>query len=552
MTTNWEDVFFQDLLNDVNLNNPSTLAINSPKISLNLEQFEAVNIIANPTKGVPQTARNRKKVRQTVGNVPNEQVRNFVDLGPLFDISKKIVASFILIGPPGTGKTYVICIGSMLRVFNPENRITHLFIATFSNAGAYRIYQKFGDIAQALNAPNYFQRIKLVQSRDAQKTVAFSRLLSMISLSPDDFVIPNKRPYGTMEKDEWKDHLKEIYIFVGTSDSLGILATDSSSTVPIHAVIYDEASQLTVPQFFQVLPKKTPDSICVVGDDKQLPPVATLEALGVSALSYLQGRPEYQNIPVPLSQIKELTKQYRMHPSIAQLTQNILQSKRIVIPDGKTTLPGYTLPLPFQVPNTALFQSFDPTTQQTLKEILDPDHAVVVIDTSNLIDANDVTIGTSRENRTEAEIAIAINKSLLLCYKKLKQDDIILTSPYAAQVSIFNKQRINAGTVHQYQGQEAQAVIYSLTFATPGQKSDFFSKLNLMYVGLSRAEKKLIIIGNQAAMSSSNKGIQLVRQAIFRYKYQPNISPGYPSYPTDPSVQICVDQQFFTDIKQLI
>lgn len=517
-----------------------------PDLLFNKKQKKAVNYIADPTDQVPQRVTDTQPYTR-VDAFPPEQIKTFRDPGPDFDRSQQVIASTLIIGPPGTGKTHIICSGCILRILESSNlerpRPKRVFIATFSNAGAYRIYEKFHEIASKCDALDFHERIKLVQSRFAQEKIAYDNLMRRLSLDPDEFTISNRV--------DDQDLLNHILIYVGTADSLSILSSNRPRPT-VHGVVFDEASQLTVPQFFQVIPDHTIESICVVGDDAQLPPVSTLAPLGISALSYLQGINAYQNSPIPESRRIKLRRQYRMHPTIAQLTQGLVRTRREVIPDGATIQPDYMLPTADYKPSN-LPTSLNQESLNILREILCPEHPLVIIDTSKIPQAVDERVGRSRKNPIEAQIAIGIHTALKLTYPTLSDEDIILTSPYRQQVNIFQNLRVRTGTVHQYQGQEALIVIYSLTFAREGTKSDFFSQLELMYVGLSRAQRKLIILGNKDAMDNPDESIQKVKNSIFDFQY---ISTGkhYPNYKPDPVCKLRnkINVSFLNDIITLL
>ena len=539
----WE----QRLFDYVNRNvNPTQNLINftTPlELPFNPTQQGAVNSIFYPVDDVPQTTSDRRP-HPRIDNIPHEQLNTFRPPAN-YHISRLVVPSTLIIGPPGTGKTRIICSGSILRMFNPENLIrTHprrVLIGTFSNAGSYRIYEQFHNIANMANTPEYFQRIKLVQADTAREKHAFHNLQHTLNLNPDDYTINNRCDDRIL--------LNESLIFVGTTDSLAILST-ANPHPSVHGVIYDEASQLTVPHFFQLFdPGQAIRSICVVGDDAQLPPVATLAPLGVSALSYLQGLNAYQNTPIPQNRIIELERQYRMHPTIAQLTQRIVRAPRNVIPDGPTIQPNYLLdPQNYNLANLTNPLTLGQTTIDFLDNILRPEHPLVIIDTSEIPQATDERIGRSRMNKVEAELVVGIYNALRQSYPYLENEDIILTTPYRRQVDIFRENNVRSGTVHQYQGQEALIVLYSLTYARPNTKSDFFTQHELMYVGLSRAQRKLIIFGNQDAMNHPDPAIQLVRDTIFNFQYV-NGGQGYPPYNINPVSNQRIDVQFLNDIR---
>ncbi len=275
-----------------------------------------------------------------------------------------------------------------------------------------------------------------------------------------------------------------------------------------------------------------------MGDDKQLPPVAKLQPLTLSPLTFLQGSGYYQNIPIPNSRIITLIEQFRMHPAISQLTEKILGTRQIR--NGNNVKdPNYFLQ---NYDHTQLSNALNltPQSESILDEILKPSHTVVIIDTSDLDENINFRIETSRTNPLESKVISAIYKAIRLCYSDLRNFDIIVTSPYSAQVELIGSQsHSRSGTIHKFQGQESKIVLYSLTFAD-STSSSFFTDLKLMYVGLSRAKNKLIIIGNKDAMTFPDVKLQHIKNTIFSYNYDANSY--YPKYVPNPVLRLRIQQ----------
>ncbi|MFW9970497.1 MAG: AAA domain-containing protein [Candidatus Odinarchaeota archaeon] len=516
---------------------------NSTPSYYNQEQKDAIRMISEPLLGLPLQARRNRTTGQypplqyylTIYprlNIPYEQSHNFIEL-PTFPITQLFSSAGIIIGPPGTGKTEVICVGSILYAFregywSDSSSSNRLFIVTFTNAGAMRIIEKFIEIADTFGIDHYHQGIKFVQAEYRLESINYQNYNI-----PDEILLSSSIPVNYNER-TWRAYLSRFNIFVGTSDALNWL----SNMIRIKGIIYDEASQLTIPKFFQVIPDNSPEFICAVGDDQQLPPVAKLQPLTLSPLIYLQGSGHYQNIPIPNSRVITLKEQFRMHPAISQLTEKILITRQISNADNVRN-PNYFLQ---NYDNTPLSNALNltPQSETILDDILKPCHTVVIIDTSDLDENINFRIETSRMNPLESEVISSIYKAIRLCYNDLHRFDIIMTSPYTAQVELIGSQsNSRSGTIHKFQGQESKVVLYSLTFAD-STSSSFFTDLKLMYVGLSRAKKKLIIIGNREGMSFPDIKLQHIKNTIFNYSYESDSN--YPNYVLDPVLHLRIQQ----------
>ncbi|HLJ28571.1 MAG TPA: TM0106 family RecB-like putative nuclease [Candidatus Angelobacter sp.] len=85
--------------------------------------------------------------------------------------------------------------------------------------------------------------------------------------------------------------------------------------------------------------------------------------------------------------------------------------------------------------------------------------------------------------------------------RRLQLDDILIVTPYNAQVSDIGTsiKGARAGTVDKFQGQEAPVVIYSLTTSSPEDAPrgmEFLYSLNRLNVATSRPRALCIVVGN--------------------------------------------------------
>lgn len=421
---------------------------------------------------------------------------------------------YIIIGPPGTGKTTVIAYGSIKYVLNPPvghrstRPNTKIFICSFSNAAVDRIFEKIIDIFEneiGYNRFGAFTRRVIAQRRD----------MDLIPERQRPFVI---RPYADNQSESARHRniLRNTQIFIGTLFSCEML---NHNKIYANHVLFDEGSQITPPLFYYPIARN--DNVIrigLVGDNCQLPPINEISRLSFSGIDYLRGHIEedFSNSLIgPENQIT-LNYQYRMHPAIRELAMRFSMEPHRVLLDGPNVLEdGYLL---------QGFLPLDSTTPHSneLNNIFDPHKTVVVIDTSNLGTlAEDEFDQLSRINLAEIQVIQALLRQLELQYPDLGVNslNIKIVSPYKAQANRIEEiTGILSGTADKFQGQEASIVFLSMTFADFDSPSQFLADLRRLNVALSRAQRKLIIIGNQSMMN--HRLFRRIRTDIFGYSYR--------------------------------
>lgn len=103
--------------------------------------------------------------------------------------------------------------------------------------------------------------------------------------------------------------------------------------------------------------------------------------------------------------------------------------------------------------------------------------------------------------------------------KKFSTDkfpSIAIISPYKQQISILKEQvehtpelqevlaHISVNTIDSFQGQERDIVYISLTRSNAEGAIGFLSDIRRMNVAMTRARKKLVVIGDSATLASSD------------------------------------------------
>jgi superfamily I DNA and/or RNA helicase len=131
--------------------------------------------------------------------------------------------------------------------------------------------------------------------------------------------------------------------------------------------------------------------------------------------------------------------------------------------------------------------------------------AVSFIDTAGA--SYDETVepeGDSRFNRLEAELVLRKVQALLDA--GLAASEMAVITPYSAQVRLLRERlsqpEIEIDSVDGFQGREKEAIIVSLVRSNPDGEIGFLEDTRRMNVALTRARRKLIVIGDSATITA--------------------------------------------------
>ncbi|MBK9209367.1 MAG: AAA family ATPase [Anaerolineales bacterium] len=243
--------------------------------------------------------------------------------------------------------------------------------------------------------------------------------------------------------------------------------------------IMDEASQSTEPATW--IPIQYSQRLVLAGDHFQLPPtIISSEAVkGGFDISLMERL--LTNIGPSIS--RRLNVQYRMHHDIMNFSsdvfyENSLQADRSVRTALLSDLPAVT-----DSPLTNCPVHFIDTAGASYDEETEPN-------------------GDSRLNPLEAELVI--KKVNELIEAGVSADMIAVISPYSAQVRYLRERlpEIEIDSVDGFQGREKEVVIVSLVRSNREGEVGFLSDTRRMNVALTRARRKLIVIGDSATITS--------------------------------------------------
>jgi len=245
--------------------------------------------------------------------------------------------------------------------------------------------------------------------------------------------------------------------------------------------VMDEASQSTEPGAWAPLPFAR--RLVLAGDHFQLPPTvispqAAAEGFAVSLMERLMG----QGGPA-IS--RRLGIQYRMHEAIMAFSSQEFYGGSLEAALGVRQhllrdLPGVQ------------------ANELTETPVLFVDTAGAGYDES--IEAD----GESRLNVQEAEVVLRKVEALLAA--GLAPAAIAVITPYAAQARWLRERlrapELEVDTVDGFQGREKEAVLVSLVRSNREGEIGFLSDVRRMNVALTRARRKLIVVGDSATITA--------------------------------------------------
>jgi len=246
-------------------------------------------------------------------------------------------------------------------------------------------------------------------------------------------------------------------------------------------LIMDEASQATEPLSW--VPITQAKKVIFAGDPLQLPPTIYSEQAKARGLSVTLMERLQKILPAQGQTLLRI--QYRMHETIMgysskQFYENALQADESVRRHTAAELPG--------VASTDL-------TQEPL----------IYVDTAGSgyeESWNDLL--ESRENAGEAKLALYLYGQLR--ESGLPAKSMALLTPYVAQARLLrqltgNDREIEIGSIDGFQGREKEIVILSLVRSNNKGEVGFLGDTRRMNVGMTRARRLLIVLGDSATLS---------------------------------------------------
>ena len=430
----------------------------------------------------------------------------------------------IVHGPPGTGKTTTLvqAIKAMIKKDNQQ-----ILVVAPSNTAVDLLSEKLSDeglnVLRVGNPARVSERLLSLtldyKMSEHSHMKEIKRLKKQASAFMD-MAHKYKRHFGKAERDQRKalfaearnimkevDNSEQYIIKDLVAKSQVITATLVGSNhytvrnLKFNTIVIDEAGQALEPACW--IPILKAQKVVLAGDHCQLPPtVKSAEAAQNGLATTLLEK----SVVLHPESVVLLEEQYRMHEMIMGYSSSTFYDDRL---KAHASVARHLL---FNNDNPLVFVDtagcgFDEKTEQT--STYNPEEAAFLF-------------------RHLTQLVSALDSH----YKPENFPSIAIISPYKQQIDTLKQQflsspalkayehKIAINTIDSFQGQERDIVYISMTRSNPDNRIGFLSDIRRMNVAMTRARKKLVVIGDSATLSQFDFYNNFISWAQDRNAYQ--------------------------------
>ncbi len=410
-------------------------------------------------------------------------------------------------GPPGTGKTTTLvqAIRQTIReekqvlVCAPSNAAVDLLVDKLTEQGlqALRIGHPARVTEQSLSKtldhriaahPNYKELRNMRKQMEQVRAAAFKY----------------KRKFGYHEKQQRRLLMQEVKVLKADADLLefyiindllqtmdAICCTLVGASHPVmrgkkfQTVFIDEAGQSLEPACW--IPLLRAQRVIFAGDHQQLPPTIKSQEAAKRGLARTLFEKGIEHHP---QQVSMLQVQYRMHAKIMEFPSRYFYDDNLVAHDSVRS----ALLRPDQAPvlfiDTAGCGFQEVQDPETLSRRNGEEGALVIRQVEALIE----DIGV------ESWIAERITMGIITPYSAQVDELRKLAEASTVMARVYSSVTIN--TVDAFQGQERDVIVISFVRSNDKGEVGFLADIRRTNVAMTRARKKLVLVGDSATLSS--------------------------------------------------
>lgn len=412
----------------------------------------------------------------------------------------------IVHGPPGTGKTTTLV--EAIKALVKQEGGRQILVVAPSNAAVDLLSERLADqglvVLRVGNPTRVSERLMSLTLDSRVSEHSAIKEIKRLKKQANEFrnmAHKYKRNFGKAERDQRKalfDEARKIMKEVENTEKFivddllskaqVITATlvganhNSVRHLKYHTVIIDEAGQALEPACW--IPIVKAQKLVLAGDPHQLPPTVKSQEATRAGLSTTLLEKAIRLHPESVTLLEE---QYRMHETIMGYSSSVFYEDRLQAHPS--------------VANHSLTPEEGP---------------LLFIDTAGL-GYEEKTEDTSTSNPEEAAFLIRhlgkLVQNLAETYSPGSFPSIAVISPYKQQVQTLKelydhapvlhpyRNRISVNTIDSFQGQERDIVYISMTRSNTESKIGFLSDIRRMNVAMTRARKKLVVIGDSGTLS---------------------------------------------------
>jgi ATP-dependent RNA/DNA helicase IGHMBP2 len=410
----------------------------------------------------------------------------------------------IVHGPPGTGKTTTL-IQAIKALIKQENQ--KILVVAPSNTAVDLLSEKLSEeglnvlrVGNPARVSERLQRLTLEAKMAEHDYLKETKRLKKQAMEFKNMAHKYKKSFGKSERDQRKalfDEAHKIMKEVGNTEQYIIDDIVSKTQVvtatlvganhytirnlEYNTVVIDEAGQALEPACW--IPILKAKKVILAGDHCQLSPTIKSNEAAKSGLSETL-----------------LEKCIKLHPEAVTLLEEQYRMN--------STIMGYS--------SSVFYQDKLKAHHSVAKSLLfDNDSPLLFIDTAGC-GFEEKLEGTSSTNPDEAAFTFKhINLFINELSKKYTVENfpsIAVISPYKQQINLLKtqfehspdlqkyKENISVNTIDSFQGQERDIVYISLTRSNDKGEIGFLSDIRRMNVAMTRARKKLVVIGDSATL----------------------------------------------------
>ena len=422
----------------------------------------------------------------------------------------------IIHGPPGTGKTTTL-VQAILETTRRERRV---LVCAPSNTAVDLLTEKLAERGVnviRMGNPSRVSDLLLEHTLDARVMAhsSYGEMRAMRQTAEQQRQTANEytRHFGFQEREQRRLLKEEARMLFQAADNLErFMIEDVLESVQVitctlvgasnrnirhlifETVFIDEAAQALEPGCWIPIAKGT--RVVLAGDHHQLPPTVKSEQAAREGLRETLFEKCIKRQPATACM---LTVQYRMHERLMGFSSEQFYSGQLVA---------------HQTVRHADLGAYDPIFVHELP--------VEFLDTAGY-GFLEFTLAESRStaNPEEADLLLKRLTQLLAPYEQAEHAQDPLTigviAPYRAQInylkdaieqidalnSLLQHRALSVGTVDSFQGQERDIIAISLTRSNHQGEIGFLADIRRMNVGMTRARRKLLLVGDSSTLASN-------------------------------------------------